>query len=107
MLLHPKDTCTHTCCNVVGGNNAGINTRVACTETMPGGDLTRGAVAAHTLLCVLTVCVAPLTVADVDVVDVRVGFQCEDEADQVGSGQQHGDCVHQGTGERSFDFIMS
>ena len=96
---------THTCCNVVGGDNAGVNARVACTETVvPSDDLTGGAVAAHTLLCVLTVCVAPLTVADVDVVDVRVCLQCEDEADQVRGGQQHRDRVHQGTGEEKVVF---
>ena len=33
--------------------------------------------------------------ADVDVVDVFVGLQSEDEADEVCDGQQHGDGVHQ------------
>lgn len=38
-----------------------------------------------------------VTVADVDVVDVRVSFQGEEEADEVGGGEQEGHCVHQGS----------
>lgn len=38
-----------------------------------------------------------MTVADVDVVDVRVGFEGEEEPDEVGSGEQDGHCVHQGS----------
>lgn len=38
-----------------------------------------------------------MTVADVDVVDVRVSFQGEEEADEVGGGEQEGHCVHQGS----------
>lgn len=38
-----------------------------------------------------------VTVADVDVVDVRVSFQGEEEADEVGSGEQEGHGVHQGS----------
>ena len=38
---------------------------------------------------------APLAIADMDIIDVGVGLQSEDEADQVRSGQQHRDCVHQ------------
>lgn len=53
---------------------------------------------ARVRLVVLTVRVARLAIADVDVVDVRVGLQCEDEANQVGSRQQHRDGVHQWPG---------
>lgn len=38
-----------------------------------------------------------VTVADVDVVDVRVSFQGEEEANEVGSGEQEGHGVHQGS----------
>lgn len=37
-----------------------------------------------------------VTVADVDVVDVRVSFQGEEEADEVRGGEQEGHGVHQG-----------
>lgn len=38
-----------------------------------------------------------MTVADVDVIDVRVGFEGEEEADEVGSREQDGHRVHQGS----------
>lgn len=38
-----------------------------------------------------------MTVADVDVVDVRVGFEGEEEPDEVGSREQDGHRVHQGS----------
>jgi len=38
-----------------------------------------------------------VTVADVDVVNVRVSFQGEEEADEVGSREQQGHGVHQGS----------
>lgn len=86
---------THTCCNhLAGGDNAGINTRVVCKESA-SGDLTSRPERAGARLCVLTVCMAPLAIADMDIIDVGVGLQSEDEADQVRSGQQHRDCVHQ------------
>lgn len=86
---------THTCCNhLAGGDNAGINTRVVCKESA-SGDLTSGPGRTGACLCVLTVCMAPLAIADMDIIDVGVGLQSEDEADQVRSGQQHRDCVHQ------------
>lgn len=55
-------------------------------------------VGAGTLLCVLTVCVAPLAIADMDIIDVGVGLQREYEADQIRSRQQHRYGVHQGSG---------
>lgn len=61
---------------------------------MASGDLTSGVVGAGTLLCVLTMCMPPLAIADMDIIDVRVGLQCEDDADQVCSRQQHRNCVH-------------
>lgn len=78
---------------MAGGDNAGINTQVGCKE-MASGDLTSGVVGAGTLLCVLTVCMAPVAIADMDIIDVGVGLQCEDEADQVRSREQHRNCVH-------------
>lgn len=36
-----------------------------------------------------------MAVADVDVVDVRVSFQSEEEADEVGSREEEGHSVHQ------------
>ena len=39
-----------------------------------------------------------VALADVDVVDVGVCLQGEDEADEVGSGEQHCDGVHQRSG---------
>lgn len=65
---------------------------------MASDDLTSGVVGAGTLLCVLTVCVAPLAIADMDIIDMGVGLQCEDEAYQVCSRQQHRNSVHQGPG---------
>lgn len=47
---------------------------------MTGGDFTSGVGGAGTLLCVLTVCMAPVTIADMDIIDVGMGLQCEDEA---------------------------
>lgn len=41
-----------------------------------------------------------VTVADVDVVDVRVSFQGEEEADEVRGGEQEGHSVHQGPAGR-------
>lgn len=38
-----------------------------------------------------------VTAADVDVIDVRVRFQGEEEADEVGSREQEGHGVHQGS----------
>lgn len=38
-----------------------------------------------------------MTVTDVDVVDVRVSFQGEEEANEVRSREQEGHCVHQGS----------
>lgn len=67
---------------------------------MASGDLTSGAGGAGALLCVLTVCVACVAIADMDIIDVGVGLQCEDEADQVRSRQQHRNCVHQGPGKQ-------
>lgn len=49
-------------------------------------------------LIVLTVHVTHVAIADVDVIDVGVGLQCEDEANQVGSRQQHRNRVHQRPG---------
>lgn len=62
------------------------------------GDLTGGVAGGGALVCVLTVSVAAVAVADVDVIDVGVGLQREDEADQISSGQQHRNRVHQGPG---------
>lgn len=86
---------TQTCCkHLAGGTNAGIYTRVGC-EGMSTGDLARGLGDAGAHLCVLTVCMARLAIADVDVIDVGVGLQSEDEADQVRSREQHRNSVHQ------------
>lgn len=72
-------------------------THPSCRPHGPQGDLTCGLGVAETLACVLTtVRVAPLTIADMDVIDVGVGFQREDEADQVCGRQQHRNGVHQG-----------
>lgn len=38
-----------------------------------------------------------MTVADVDVIDVRVSFQGEEEANEVSSREQEGHGVHQGS----------
>lgn len=65
---------------------------------MSRGDLTSGVGSACARLIVLTVHVTRLTIADVDVIDVRVGLQCEDEANQVCSRQQHRNRVHQWPG---------
>lgn len=87
---------TQTCCNhLAGGNNAGINARVGCKE-MASGDLTSGVGGAGAHLWVLTVCMACLAIADMDIIDVGVGLQCENEADQVCSRQQHRNCIYQG-----------
>lgn len=87
--MHTPNGCTQTCCrHLAGGNNAGVNTRVGRLETA-SGDLGSPVGGAGALLCVLTVCLARIGVADMDVVDVGVGLQSEDEADQVGGGQQH------------------
>lgn len=92
--MHATTACsqnTQTCRNhLAGGINAGINTRVGC-EGMSTGDL--GDAGAR--LCVLTVCMARLAIADVDVIDVGVGLQSEDEANQVRSREQHRNSVHQ------------
>lgn len=91
---------THTCQNLLaGGNNAVINTQVGCKRT-GRGDLTSGVGSACARLIVLTVRVIRLAIADVDVIDVRVGLQCEDEANQVRSRQQHRNRVHQWPGEQ-------
>lgn len=84
---------------MAAGTNAGINTQVGC-KGMPCGDLTSGVGSTGVRLSVLTVRVTRLAIADVDVVDVRVGLQCEDEANQVRGRQQHGNCVHQRPGEQ-------
>ncbi len=72
---------------------------------MASGDITSGVGGAGALLCVLTVCMAPLAIADMDIIDVGVGLQCEDEANQVCSRQQHRDGVHQGPGI-FFNFLI-
>lgn len=96
--MHATTACsqnTQTCCNhLAGSTNAGINTQVGC-EGMSTGDLARELGDAGARLCVLTVCMARLAIADVDVVDVGVGLQSEDEADQVRSREQHRNSVHQ------------
>lgn len=103
MPMHRKKTKqeppnTHTCRKLLaGGNNAGINTQVGW-KRMGRGDLTSGVGSACARLIVLTVHVTRLTIADVNVIDVRVGLQCEDEANQVGSRQQHRNRVHQWPG---------
>lgn len=66
---------------------------------MACGGLTSGVGSAGGRLSVLTVHVTRLAIADVDVIDVRVGLQCEDKADQVRSRQQHGNGVHQRPGQ--------
>lgn len=58
-------------------------------------DLTSGIVGVGTLLCILTVCLSPITVADMDIINVCMGLECEDEPDQIGSRQQDGNGVHQ------------
>lgn len=66
---------------------------------MASSDLISWVVGAGTLLCVLTMCMAALAIADMDIIDVGVGLQCEDEANQVCSRQQHRNCVHQRPGK--------
>lgn len=65
---------------------AGVNARVGCEGVSTGG-LSSGLGDAGAHLC--------LAFADVDVVDVGVGLQCEDEANQVCSREQHRNSVHQ------------
>lgn len=67
---------------------------------MVRGDLTSGVGSAGARLSILTVRVTRMAVADVDVIDVRVGLQREDEANQVCSRQQHRNSVHQRSGEQ-------
>lgn len=84
ILQEPR---THTCRKLqAGGSNAGINAQFG-SKRMGCGDLTSGVGSACARLIVLTVYVTHLAVADVDVIDVRVGLQCEDEANQVRSRQ--------------------
>lgn len=80
---------------MAGGNNAAINARVGCTE-LASSDLTSGVGGICASLYPLTVCMARLAIADMDIIDVGVGLQCEDEANQVCCRQQHRYCVHQG-----------
>lgn len=54
---------------------------------MLSGGLTSGVVGAGALLYVLTMWRAAMVITDMDVVNVSVGLQCEDEANQVGSRQ--------------------
>lgn len=61
---------------------------------MVSGDLTSGVGGGGTLLCILTVRVAPVTIADMDIIDVGMGLQCEDEANQVRSRQEDRNRVH-------------
>lgn len=65
---------------------AGVNARVG-REGVSTGGLGSGLGDASAHLC--------LAFADVDVVDVGVGLQREDEANQVCSREQHRDRVHQ------------
>lgn len=46
-------------------------------------------------------------VTDLDVVDVGVGLQGEDEANQVGGGQQHGDGVYQRPGKQAIQQVTT
>lgn len=89
---------THTCGKLLAGsNNAGIYTQVGCKRTGLS-DLSSGVASACARLIVLTVRMTRLAIADVDVIDVRVGLQSEDEANQVRSRQQHRNGVHQWPG---------
>lgn len=99
MPFHPKrEPWTRTCWKpLAGGNNASINTQVGF-KGVARGDLTSGVGSAGALLSILTVRVTRMAVADVDVIDVRVGLQREDEANQVCSRQQHRNSVHQRSG---------
>lgn len=80
---------------MAGGNKVGINTLVGGMK-MASGDLTSGV--AGTLMYVLTVRMAAVDITDMDIINVGVSLEREDEANQVCSGQQHRDGVHQRPG---------
>lgn len=78
---------TQTCCShLTGGIRTGVNAGVGCEgSSITGSGRGLRDAGAHWRLAV----------ANVDVVNVRVCLQCEDEADQVGGGEQHRNCIHQ------------
>lgn len=86
-IMYQEVSEPQTCSNhLAGGTNAGVNARVGCEGVSTGG-LGSGLGDASVHLC--------LAFADVDVVDVGVGLQCEDEANQVCGRKQHRNSVHQ------------
>lgn len=78
----------------VTGSQCWHETRVGGKKTT-SSDFTSELIDTSTLLCVLTMCMVTVVITDLDIVDVRVGLQCEDEADYIGSWQQHRNRVHQ------------
>lgn len=80
---------------MVGGKSAGINTHVGCKRISNCG-LTSVVGGAGAPLCVVTLRMACLAITYLDIIDVGVGLQCEDEANQVCSRQQHRNSIDQG-----------